>query len=114
MCSSDLPCGQQRLFTYDHRGFLLAEQHPEKGASGNGVVSYFNYDARGHVGRKIDGPNDLTFTYDVAERLTQVRETGGTQRVLKTFTYAAQNVNDSLGTDWRKGKLVSASRFNYV
>jgi RHS repeat-associated protein len=107
-------CGQQRVFTYDHRGFLLSEQHPEKGASGNGVVSYFNYDARGHVGKKVDGPNNLTFTYDAAERLTQIRETGGAQRVLKTFTYSTQNVTDALGTDWSKGKVTSASRFNYV
>jgi RHS repeat-associated protein len=107
-------CGQQRLFTYDLRGFLLSEQHPEKGAAGNGTVSYFNYDALGHAGRQLDGPNDLTFTFDKAERLTQVRETGGLQRVLKSFTYAGSNLTDTLGTDWRKGKITSASRFNYV
>jgi RHS repeat-associated protein len=107
-------CGQQRFFTYDLRGFLTSEQHPEKGFSGNGVVSYFNYDARGYAGRKVDGANDLTFTYDKAERLIQVRETGGAQRVIKSFTYAGQNVTDGLGTDWRKGKVVSASRYNYV
>lgn len=107
-------CGQQRLFTYDHRGFLLSEQHPEKGASGNGVASYFNYDSRGHALRMIDGPNDLTFTYDKAERLTQIRETGGGQRVLKSFSYATQNVSDTQGTDWKKGKVTSASRFNYI
>jgi RHS repeat-associated protein len=105
-------CAQRRLFTYDHRGFLISEQHPEKGAAGNGTVSYFNYDARGNVGRRSDGPNDLTFTYDKAERLTQVRETGGAQRVLKAFAYAT--ANDVTGTDLRKGKVVSASRFNYV
>jgi RHS repeat-associated protein len=108
-------CGQQRIFNYDLRDFLLSEQHPEKGgASGNGFVFYFNYDARGHALRKVDGPNDLTLTYDKAERWTQVRETGGSQRVLKTLTYASQNVTDALGTDRRKGKMVSASRFNYV
>lgn len=112
--SGTASCGQRRIFSYDHRDFLLSEQHPEKGASGNGFVSYFNYDARGHALRRVDGPNDLTFTYDRAERLTQVRETGGSQRALKTFTYATQNVSDALGTDWRKGKVVSASRFNYV
>ncbi len=107
-------CGQTRLFTYDHRGFLLSEQHPEKGVSGNGIVSYFNYDARGHVGRKVDGLNDLTFTYDKAERLTQARETGGAQRLLKTFTYASSNFTDISSTDYRTGKVTSASRFNYV
>jgi RHS repeat-associated protein len=107
-------CGQQRLFNYDLRGFLLSEQHPEKGASGNGTVSYFNYDALGHAARRVDGPNDLTFTFDKAERMTQARETGGLQRVVKSFTYATQNVSDMSGTDWRKGKITSASRFNYV
>jgi len=107
-------CGQQRLFNYDLRGFLLSEQHPEKGVSGNGSISYFNYDARGHALRSVDGSSDLTFTYDKAERLTEVRETGGAQRVIKSFTYATQNLTDTLGTDWRKGKVTSASRFNYV
>ena len=82
---------QTRRFNYDGRGFLTSEQHPEKGVSGNGSVSYFNYDARGHAGRVIDGPHDLTFSYDRAERLTQTRETGGSQRVLSSFTYATSN-----------------------
>ncbi len=107
-------CGQQRLFNYDLRGFLLSEQHPEKGASGNGSVSYYNYDARGHALRVVDGSSDLTFAYDNAERLTQVRETGGAQRPLKSFTFATTNFSDGSGTDWRKGKMTSASRFNYV
>ena len=38
---------QNRWFTYDNRGFLTSEQHPEKGTSGNGTVTYSNYDARG-------------------------------------------------------------------
>ena len=60
---------QNRSFNYDRRGFLQSESHPEKGAAGNGSVSYFGYDSRGHATRKIDGPNDLTFTFDSAERL---------------------------------------------
>lgn len=48
----------------------------------------------------MDGSNDLTFTYDGVERLTNVSETGG--QPLKTFAY---------GTD---GRLSSASRYNYV
>lgn len=107
-------CGQQRLFNYDLRGFLLSEQHPEKGASGNGTVSYFDYDARGHALRVLDGTSDLTFTYDKAERLTNVRETGGAMRTLKTYTYATANFTDTAGTDYRKGKVTAASRFNYV
>jgi RHS repeat-associated protein len=111
---------QNRSFTYDNRGLLLSEIHPEKGTSGNGTVSYLSYDARGHAGRILDGPNDLTFTYDGAERVTQIRETGGGflgcvatwtsgPRCLKTFAYATGN-----GTgDWRLGKLQTAKRYNY-
>jgi RHS repeat-associated protein len=115
-------CGQQRIFTYDQRGFLLSEQHPEKGASGNGFVSYFNYDALGHAGRRIDGPNDLTFTYDQAGRLTLVRETGGgfpgcsptvvaagVPRCLKELVYSGANA----GANFSKGKLAEARRYNY-
>src|SRR4029077_20256637 len=90
---------QTRSFVYDQRGFLLSETHPEKGASGNGTVTYSLYDSRGHAGRKIDGPHDLTYKYDFAERPTIVRETGAGFTVcsqltgpkcLKSFTYAVQ------------------------
>ncbi|MES1243845.1 MAG: RHS repeat-associated core domain-containing protein [Acidobacteriota bacterium] len=101
---------QNRSFTYDNRGFLTSEQHPEKGDNpgGNGTVTYSQYDARGHARRKIDGPNDLTFTYDRAERLRQVDETGGDP--LKVFNYGASNAA-GLRTN---GRLESALRYNYV
>jgi RHS repeat-associated protein len=90
-------------------GTRFPEQLPEKGATGNGTISYSNYDARGHVGRVVDGPNDLTYSYDRAERLSQVRETGGYQRVLKSFTFATAN-----GTgDWANGKLKQAVGNNW-
>lgn len=122
-------CGQERLFTYDNRGFLLWENHPEKTANIHGQshdVDYSSYDARGHVLRKVDGDNDLSFQYDAAERLTLVRETGTGACVttdnetnpslcLKSFTYANSNGTNAAGlTDYRKGKLTSASRYNYV
>jgi len=59
---------QVGAFTYDHRGLLQSESHPEKG----GPVTYDQYDARGHAKVKVDGPSDLTYTYDKAERLTQI------------------------------------------
>ncbi len=101
---------QNRYFTYDNRGFLVSEQHPEKGADpgGNGTVTYSKYDARGHAGRKVDGPNDLTFTYDRAERLKQVDATGG--NILKVFTYGSSNAA-GMRTN---GRLESAQRYNYV
>jgi YD repeat-containing protein len=112
-------CGQTRLFTYDNRGFLTSETHPEKS-----VATTYSYDALGHPSRKADGPNDLTYVYDKAERLTQVRESGSGftdcasnagHRCLKAFTYATANTTTSTGaTDYRKGKLTAASRYNYV
>ncbi len=102
-------CGQQRLFTYDNRGYLTAETHPEKGTSGNGTVSYLNYDSQGHAGRVIDGPNDLTYSYDRAGRLYQIRETLGAQRVLKSFTFGTADA----GSDLRLGKVQLARRYNY-
>lgn len=99
---------QDRIFNYDQRGFLLSEQHPEKGA-GPGVVNYSSYDARGHAGRKIDGPFDLTFLYDRAERLVTVRETGGAVRTFKTFAYGTSNATGVRDN----GRLKRATRYNY-
>ncbi|MGH7490002.1 MAG: hypothetical protein ACREMY_31005, partial [bacterium] len=79
---------QTRGFTYDRAGLLQSETHPEKGASGNGSVTYPSYDASGHALQKVDGPHNLTFQYDAAERLFQVKESGPNGRVLKAFTYA--------------------------
>lgn len=99
---------QVRNFIYDNRGFLQSEQHPEKGGpAGGGTVQYQLYDARGHATRKIDGPNDLTFEFDKAERLKKVRETSGAVRLLKEFTYSSV-AGPSLG------KLWTADRYNYV
>ncbi|HEX6898270.1 MAG TPA: RHS repeat-associated core domain-containing protein [Thermoanaerobaculia bacterium] len=111
---------QSRSFSYDRAGLLQSETHPELGASGNGSTSYPRYDSRGHLLRRIDGGNDLTFVYDGAERLTLVRETSGGQRTLKSFTYAGANatftdpVTGAICTDNRKGRLLRQSRFNYV
>jgi len=102
---------QTRLFSYDHRGFLTSERHPEKGTSGNGYVSYSTYDARGHAGQVVDGPNTLRLTYDGAERLTKVEESlgFGLWRPIKVFTFATANGTN----DWKKGKLTLAQRYNY-
>ncbi len=107
--ASGATCGQERLFTYDARGFLTSEKHPEKGPSGNGTVTYSNYDSRGHARRMIDGPHDLTYVYDRAERVFQIRETNGAQRLLKEYAYA----NDNPAGNPRKGKVRDAKRYNY-
>ncbi len=109
---------QNRGFTYDQRGFLLSESHPEKGAAGNGAVTYSLYDSRGHAHRKIDGPNDLTYAYDFAERPTIVRQTGAgftacnqlnQPLCYKLWSYAIQNG----AGDYKNGKLFQSVRYNY-
>ncbi len=79
---------QTRTFTYDKRGFLLSETHPELGVTGNGTVSYSQYDSRGHALHKTTGAEnglfDLDFEYDAAERLRKI-SVGGTAQ--KEFLY---------------------------
>ncbi|HEY0142260.1 MAG TPA: RHS repeat domain-containing protein, partial [Thermoanaerobaculia bacterium] len=97
---------QVRNFTYDSRGLLLAEQHPEKGFAGSGWVDYARYDARGHAKERSEGSIKLTFAFDAAERLTNVYDTDGSgnARSLKEFTFGvAGNEN---------GKLKTAKRHN--
>lgn len=105
---------QHRYFTYDGRGFLNSEQHPELGISGDGTTIYSEYDARGHAHHKrtgsAGGKYDLSFVYDSAERLTSVSDNGGSHTV-KSFTYADANGTGS-PVDYAKGKLHSAVRNN--
>lgn len=94
---------QQRLFDYDGRGFLRWESQPEKG------VTNYTYDGRGSVlsKRQAAVPGfDLNYQYDAAGRLLTV---SGQTQMLKQFTYATENA----GSDLRKGKLLSATRFNH-
>jgi RHS repeat-associated protein len=103
---------QVRNFTYDNRGFLTSEQLPEVGASGNGTVAYSKYDARGHYLRRQDAAHDLAYSYDRAERLTQIAQADGSGNpatpVLTTLAYATTNN----GTDMRNGKLLTATSAN--
>ncbi len=65
--------GQVRTFTYDNRGFLSQECHPEKGTQGNGCVTYPSYDALGNALKKQEGSRTLTSQYDFARRLIKVQ-----------------------------------------
>jgi YD repeat-containing protein len=115
--SADSGATQNRTFTYDHRGFLTGETHPEKAPFG---VQYSDFDARGHAGRRqdggVDGQFDLVFVYDGAERLTTVSEhfsTTRVERLLKEFSFADAN-GVAAPTDYKAGKLTSAVRHNYT
>lgn len=101
-------CGQKRTFTYDNRGFLSSEDHPE-----SGPITYSGYDARGHLGRRYraDGQFDVSFVYDRAERLREVNENaGGTMRPLKRFEFFGDNATWPMAN----GQLKQAIRYNWL
>lgn len=100
---------QTRIFTWDNRGFLTSIRSPEKGTSGNGTVYRYNINALGLPTRTVDGPSDLTFTWDRAGRLTEVRNRH-TNEVLESYAFATGNLTNN----WRRGKLETADRYNYL
>ena len=110
--SLENPAGaaQERLFTYDLRGFLVTEQHPELGINGDGTATYADYDSRGHAWRKTTGTEfgtfDLKMTLDAAERVTEVarRTSSSTSQKVKEFVY-------DVGTR-ANGKVSLAARYN--
>jgi YD repeat-containing protein len=106
---------QNRFFDYDGRGFLRWESHPESG------MKSYAYDARGHVRSMNQSaartPFDLKYTYDAAERLTGIegRDPANLDlyRPIKVFAFATANDDVVEPDDKRKGKLLSATRYNY-
>jgi YD repeat-containing protein len=107
---------QPRTFTYDRRGFLTSESHPE-----NGTASY-TYDVRGHVLTKAlavaDG-FDLLYQYDAAERLIHLKSrpsqtTGDYAQTVKDFVFADAATDSAVDgrTDHARGKLQQATRHN--
>lgn len=106
---------QTRTFSYDGRGFLTEEKHPELGASGDGTITYADYDARGHAQSRTVGSDldvfDQLYTYDDAERLILVRsrvsKNSGQFHDAKSFNYLGPD-------DKAKGRLLSQTRHNYL
>ena len=97
---------QFRQFSYDGRGFLTQEVHPETGR-----FNFSEIDAGGNARRKAHSTElrDLVYEYDKAERLTAVRDRTLTgQPYLKQFEYAGSNSP----SNWREGKLWKAIRWN--
>jgi hypothetical protein len=119
---------QNRIFSYDGRGFLRWESHPESG------MTAYSYDALGKVLSKRQSAAstlfDLNYVYDAAGRLVRVDGRNPTYdasspdadrqqqfRVMKEFQYATANdpsttVDDPL-PDLRAGKLLKATRYNF-
>ncbi|MBZ0115312.1 MAG: hypothetical protein K8J08_22855, partial [Thermoanaerobaculia bacterium] len=98
---------QVRSFSYDNRGFLLAETHPEKGAFGNGTVSYTDFDASGRYYQMQDGNHYLRYVYDYLGRIQSVKDANQNNRLLRSFIY------DS-GPGFSLGKLRRAYAYNYL
>jgi RHS repeat-associated protein len=108
---------QDRFFTYDNRGFLLSEAHPELGINpANGTLNktfYSDYDPRGNAANvregAVGGKFDLRMSYDRAERLVEIKENGGAGRLLKQFFFGTGQ-NDA---DRSNGKVKIAIRHNH-
>jgi YD repeat-containing protein len=102
MTPEDRSVSQRRLFRHNDFGFLVSELHPEKSAP----VEYFGYDVRGQFGRKKEGnASDLTYLYDAAGRLTEVKDTTTNQLVTK---YVFGQSGEA------RGRLISDERHNAV
>ncbi|HET7435183.1 MAG TPA: hypothetical protein VFN10_10790 [Thermoanaerobaculia bacterium] len=93
-----------RAFTFDGRGFLNSEMHPE-----NGATLYGGYDARGHARQTTMGARTLHFSFDAAERLTNIAEVlSGSERALVDFEFGGEDA----GT--KAGRLKSSVRHNLL
>lgn len=91
---------QSRTFSYDGRGLLVSEVHPESGATS------YEYDARGHAVTRAGAVATLTTAYDRAERVLAVFHDG--VGLLKEFAYDRPNSS----VDYSMGKVAEAIRHN--
>lgn len=107
LTAADSGLTQERLFTYDNRGFLLSETHPELGAAGGGTTTYSGFDAAGNVSEMSDGTRHLRYVYDVFGRLAEVRDAANADRLIQELAY-------DTATGRGEGKLATALQHNYV
>lgn len=101
---------QNRSFSYDNLGNLLAQSIPERPWS-----QFFDYDTLGNLGKSYDGRHWLQYTYDNLSRPTAVNELVEATwqwRPMKVFSY--YDVNDGTGGAFPVGRLKSSTRHNYV
>ena len=124
----DSPNSQHRVFSYDRRGFLLSETHPELAGT---TLYHSNYDPRGNAGLLLySAPSssartkfDLSLSYDPAGRLLSVSPfvapSNALALPLQEFNYYQQAspgvIPSSGGTNFlRAGKLQTAVRRNVI
>lgn len=96
---------QDRSFTYDAAGLLLNESHPEiqdVDSAATEKITYDDYDARAHAGKRTTVDTVLQFAFDSAERLTRITAAEGP---LKEFVFADATHQDD-------GRLYRAVRYN--
>ncbi len=93
---------QTRTFTYDGRGFLVSESHPEFA----GVTRTYDYDSRGNRRRSNDGRNVLTYAYDELENLDSVK--------IDSTAYKAYEYFYGPNAGTARGHLKAATRFTDV
>ena len=101
---------QDRWWIFDQRGFLTQERSPEKGASGNGDVTYTGFDPLGNATSRTDAGLTLSHTFDRAGRLLTVREPASSDRLWKNFVYTDAN----FAGNWSRGKLSMATGYNWL
>jgi hypothetical protein len=114
---------QWRQFSYDGRGFLNYESHPESAAT-----YYYQRDSRGHPvlmgrGGQWPSPFDQRLTYDSAERLrlieTRPSFPSNEFRPFKEWAFGTGDLSvpgrTSASTliSKSKGRLLTATRWNY-
>lgn len=95
---------QTRTFSYDGRGFLLAEKHPEK----PDPTTYAHYDAKGRAREQREGGSllfHLRNEYDAIGRLVRVRRVQDSA-VVKELVY------DAVDGYAKPGFLVKSERLN--
>jgi YD repeat-containing protein len=107
--------GQPRTFSYDGRGFMSSESHPETGS-----ISYTGFDVFGRAARRaITADTGGAFTQDFAyDALGRLRTLTGGGRLVKELFYDSTSVRNQADpsqfvtrTDF--GKLITALRHNY-
>ena len=96
---------QVRRFTFDGRGFLTQEAHPEIGLVGNGVTVWSDFDVAGNAGRRtIDNRILLRYEYDDEGRLERVFDSD--ENLLLKQVYGVSGTGN--------GRLVASTRFNHL
>jgi YD repeat-containing protein len=103
---------QVRTFTFDNRGFLTKDSQPE-----SGLTTYDKYDAYGHALHKLqgalDGPFDLSFVYDVYQRLVMIRQGTSFPTLIKQMVYDTTPPSAPWAPYSENGQLVATYRRNY-